>query len=132
MATISAYDGLTMAERVAKSIDPAAIEAMRRDEAARANAERIQDLRHIVFRNAARGRRNIEDLTNQADAASLLVAVGNQADGFAVLGILRIAIEKRWSQVVKAGIRYFGEHPVAARIQELWDLTLTTDRRAAV
>ncbi|WP_163713131.1 hypothetical protein [Mycobacterium timonense] len=131
MATISARDGLTMAERVAKSVDPAAVEAMHRDEAARANEERIKVLRHIVFRNAARGRCDIEGLRNEADAARLLVSVGDQADGFAVLGILRVAIDNRWRQVVKAGIRYFGEHPVAARIQELWDITLTT-RHSAV
>jgi hypothetical protein len=42
---------------------------------------------------------------------------------------VRKAIDRRWSNVVQAGICYFCEHPVAQRIQELWNLT--TGRGAA-
>ena len=110
-------------DRVAKRVDWADIERRRRDEAARATADRIAELRHIVFRNAARGNREIEDLTNEPDAARLLIRASGSADGFAVLAILRVAIDNRWGDVVKAGIRHFGEHPVAGRTQELWNLT---------
>lgn len=127
---ISAKDtwlGMSLMERVARNIDHAAIEAQRRHEAARATAQRIAHLRHIVFRNAAHNR-DIEDLKNEADAARLLIRASQSADGFAVLGILRVAIDQRWRDVIRAGIRYFDEHPVATHIQELWHLT--TDRSA--
>jgi hypothetical protein len=124
---ISANDtrrsGLTIVDRAAMNVDRAAVKRHEREQAARATAERIKVLRHIVFRNAARGNREIEDLTNEPDAARLLIRASVSADGFAVLGILRVAIDNRWGDVVNAGIRYFGEHPVAERIQELWNLT---------
>jgi hypothetical protein len=110
------------------NVDHAAVEAMRRNEAARAVAERIEVLRHIVFHNAARGNREIEDLTQEPEAARLLIRASASADGRMVLGILRVAIDNRWGDVVKAGARHFGEHPVAERIHELW--TLTKDRAA--
>lgn len=118
----------TIVDRAAKRVDWADVERRRRDEAARATADRIAELRHIVFSNAARGNRQIEALTTEADAARLLIAAGNSFDGFLVLAIVRVAIDNRWSDVVKAGVRYFGEHPVAARIHELWNLT--ADRSA--
>jgi hypothetical protein len=108
-------------DRAAKRIDWAAVERLRRDEAARARTERIAQLRHIVFRNAAGGR-NLRALTTEADAAQLLISAGNSADGFLVLAIVKVAIENRWPAVVQAGRRFFGEHPVADRLQELWDL----------
>ncbi|MGV0603934.1 hypothetical protein [Mycolicibacterium sp. XJ1904] len=113
-------------DRATKRVDWAEVEQQRRDEAARARTERIAQLRHIVFRNAARGHCDIEDLTNEPDAGRLLISAGNSADGFQVLAIVQVAIGKRWGDVVKAGARHFGEHPVAARIRELWNLT--TDR----
>lgn len=112
-------------DRAAKRVDWADVERRRRDEAARARTERIAQLRHIMFRNAVRGG-HVEDLRTEADAARLLTSAGNCADGFTVLAIVQVAIDNRWSDVVKAGARYFGEHPVAARIHELWNLT--TDR----
>lgn len=81
-----------------------------------------------MFRNAARGRGDI-DIADESAAARYLICASQSADGFAVLAILQIAIDHRWSDVVQAGIRHFGEHPVAARIQELWNLT--TGRTAA-
>lgn len=115
-------------DRAAKHVDWAEDERRRRDEAARARTERIAQLRHIVFRNAARGNRDIEALTTEADAARLLISAGTNADGFQILAIVQVAIDSRWGEVVKAGVRYFDEHPVATRIQELWHLT--TDRSA--
>lgn len=109
-------------DRVRMKIDPSVVERDRRERAARETAERIATLRHIVFRNAA-SNRNVQALTKEAATARLLTSAGNSADGFLVLGILRVAIDKRWHAVVLAGIRYFGEHPVADRLQELWDLT---------
>lgn len=123
VVTISTRDGLTILERAAKSVDRAAQARAKKAEDARVATERTKVLRHIVFRNSARGRRDIEGLTNEVDAARLLASASDQADGFAVLGILRVAIDHRWHRVVQAGIRYFGGHPVAARIQELWNLT---------
>lgn len=111
------------------NIDHAVIEITRRADAERATAERIETLRHIVFRNAIRGNGLIDGLSDEPAAARLLITASNQADGFAVLAIVRKAIDRRWSNVVQAGIRYFGEHPVAQRIQELW--SLTTGRGAA-
>ncbi|MCV7087365.1 hypothetical protein [Mycolicibacter hiberniae] len=119
--TISARR-LTIFERAAMNIDREAVEATRRSEAKRRTAERVAQLRHIVMRNAGHNR-DIEDLKNEADAARLLICASNNADGFAVLGILRVAIDERWRDVVQAGIRHFDEHPVAAHIQELWNLT---------
>ena len=119
----SARDGLTIVERAVRNVDWADVERRHRDEAARATTQRIAQLRHIVFRNAARGRRDIEDIANEPAAARYLICASQSADGFAVLAILQVAIDHRWGDVVQAGIRYFGEHPVAARIQELWNLT---------
>ncbi|WP_156744481.1 hypothetical protein [Mycobacterium sp. E740] len=113
---------LTLVERAATNIDHAAIEAQRRYQAARATVERVAALRHTVFRNAVRNR-DIEDLKNEANAARLLIRASQSADGFAILGILRVAIDNRWGDVVRAGIHYFGEHPVAGRLPELWSLT---------
>ncbi len=128
---ISANDtrrsGLTIVDLAAMNVDHAAVKRHEREQAARATAERTKVLRHIVFRNAARSNREIEALSTEADAARLLISAGNNADGFQVLAIVQVAVDSRWSEVVKAGVRYFGEHPVAARIQELWDLT--TDRK---
>jgi hypothetical protein len=114
---------MTILERCTASVDRAAVERAEKERVARETAERIATLRHIVFRNAALGRLDIEGLTNEPAAARLLTSAGNNADGLAVLGILRVAIDHRWDQVVQAGVRYFGEHPVAARIQDLWNLT---------
>ena len=113
---------MPIVERVAKKIDRAAVQRMQLMEAARATEERIAVLRHIAFRNATYGR-DVEALRNEAEAARLLISASNDAHSFLVLGILRVAIDNRWNQVVQAGIRHFGEHPVSDRIQELWDLT---------
>ena len=59
VAMISAKDGwleMTIVERVARNIDHAAVQRMQQDEAARATTQRIAQLRHIVFRNAAHNR----------------------------------------------------------------------------
>lgn len=117
-----------LVDRATKRVDWAAVERQRRVDAARVKTERIAELRHIVFHNAARGVRDIESLASESDAAHMLISASNQALGFYVLAIVRVAVDNRWHQVVRAGIRYFGEHPVAARIQELWNLT--TDRAA--
>ncbi|KWX19723.1 hypothetical protein AFM11_34335 [Mycolicibacterium wolinskyi] len=126
MVTINARDGLTILDRAARNVNHAAVEAHRRDEAARATSERINVLRHIVFRNSTRGHRSVAALTSEPAAARLLVSASNSADGFLVLAIVRVAIDNRWGDVVNAGVRYFEafeEHPIAARIQELWNLT---------
>lgn len=115
-------------------VDRAAVEHAERNRAARANAERIQELRGIVFRNAAHDH-DVDALTNQAAAARMLASARSTEDNFLILGIVRVAIDNRWHQVVQAGIRHFqkhrhfSDHPVSARIQELWDLT--TGRGAA-
>lgn len=113
---------MTIVERVAKSVNREAVRRMREIEAPRATAERIAVLRQIVFRNAAQSR-DLQALATEPEAAQLLISASNSADSFLVLGILHAAVDKRWAQVVQAGIRYFGEHPVADRLQELWDLT---------
>jgi hypothetical protein len=53
----------------------------------RAAAERIAVLRHIVLRNAAHDR-GVEVLTNEPDAARLLILASNSAYSFLVLGSL--------------------------------------------
>jgi hypothetical protein len=121
---------LTLPERAARNVDWATVEAARRNQAERRTVERIAELRHIVFRNATRGNGDVAALTNEPAAARLLTSAGNSADGFQVLAIVQVAIDNRWGDVVKAGARYFGEHPVAARIQELWNLTQATGRTA--
>lgn len=118
----------TLVERAAKRVDWAAVEAGRRDEAARATAARIKALRRIVFGNAAHGRSDVAATRTEPAAAELLVAAGKSADSRLVLAILQKAIDNRWDHVVRAGIRYFGDHPVADRIHELWNLT--ADRNA--
>jgi hypothetical protein len=121
----------TIIDRAKKNyrVDPATAQRIKRDRVARETAERIAVLRRIVFRNAARNR-DVAALRSEPDAARLLASASNQADSFLVLAILHTAIDNRWNHVVRAGIRYFGDHPVAARVQELWDLTLTADRTA--
>ncbi|MGV0740328.1 hypothetical protein ABQF35_28615 [Mycobacterium syngnathidarum] len=115
--------GISIVEWAARNVDHAVIEANRQDEAARATTERIKSLRHIVFRDAVRGNREIEALRNEPAAARLIIRASESADHRAVLGILQVAIDNRWSDVVKGGTRYFGESPIAALIQELWNLT---------
>ncbi|MDF3342098.1 hypothetical protein P3H80_32075 [Mycolicibacterium septicum] len=45
--------------------------------------------------------------------------------------ILRVAVDNRWGSVVNAFINYWaGEHPIGDTVEELWNLTLTTDRTA--
>lgn len=119
--------GVSTREWVTRNIDLAAVELAERKRIARETAERVATLRHIVFRNAA-SNRNVVALKNESAAARLLISAGNSADGLQVLAIVQLAIDNRWHSVTQAGIRYFGEHPVADRIQELWDLT--TDRSA--
>jgi hypothetical protein len=116
-------------EWTARNVDRAGVERAERKRAARANEERIATLRHIVFRNA-KPNRDVAALTNEPAAARLLISAGNSADGFQVLAIVRVAIDNRWHSVVQAGVRYFGEHPVADRIQELWQLTHPAGRSA--
>ncbi|MDO3636406.1 hypothetical protein [Mycolicibacterium arseniciresistens] len=125
MATISTADkrsGLTIVHRVARNIDQEAKQRMLAIEAARATAERIAALRQNIFRNAAYTR-DLQAVETEPEAARLLISASDSADNFLVLGILRMAIDKRWNQVVQAGIRHFGEHPTSAAIQELWHLT---------
>jgi hypothetical protein len=109
--------------------DPATAQRIERDRVARETAQRIAVLRRIVFRNAAHNR-GVAGLKNEHAAAELLTSASNNADSFLVLGILQMAVDHRWKEVVRAGIRHFGDHPVSARIQELWELTITTDRSA--
>lgn len=128
MATISANTaqprppGVSTLDWVTRNIDRAAVERADRKRVARETAERIATLHHIVFRNAV-SNRNVEALKNEPAASRLLISAGNSADGFQVLAIVRVAIDNRWHSAVQAGVRYFGEHPVADRIQELWNLT---------
>lgn len=110
-------------------LDPATAARIERQRIARENAERIAVLRRIVFRNAARNS-HLEALTNEHAAANLLSSAGDGADGFLVLAVAQVAIDNRWNSVVQAGICYFGDHPVAARLRELWNLTQITDRAA--
>lgn len=119
----STRDGLTIVERAARNIDHAAIEAKRRDEAAQATTERIKTLRDVAFRNASRGNREIAALTNEPAAAELLIRASENFDRRMVLEILKVAVDNQWGDVVRAGIRYFGEQPVAGHIHELWNLT---------
>lgn len=128
MVTISVRDGLTLVDRAAKNVDWSAVERQKRAEAARAREARIVELRHNIFCDAARGNRDINALTDQPAAARLLIAAGNNADSFQVLAIVRVAIDNQWPSVVQAGVCYFGDHPVADRIQELWRLTHSTGR----
>lgn len=126
VATINAERPLFrthLVDRVTKNIDWETVERAKQAEAARRTVERIAELRHIVFRNATRSHRGIEALTNEPAAARLLISASRSADSRLVLGILQVAMDNRWGDVVKAGTRYFREHPVAARIRELWDLT---------
>lgn len=118
-----------LVDRAARRVDWAAVERAKQAEAARRRVERIAELRHIVFYNASRGNRDVDTLTDEPAAARLLISARNSADGRLVLAILQVAIDHRWGDVVKAAARYFGEHPVAGRIDELWQLT-TTDRAA--
>lgn len=111
------------------NVDRAAVERAEEARAARETAERIATLRHNIFRNAENSR-NVDALTNESAAARLLISASDQALSFLVLGILRVAIDNRWSAVVRAGIKHFDDHPTAAAIQELWDLTLATGRSA--
>jgi hypothetical protein len=113
---------MTIVDRCKTRVDPAAVERLEMDRVAHANADRVRFLRHIVFHNAEYGR-DVQALTNEPEAAQLLITASIDADSFMVLGIVRVSIDNRWSEVVRAGIRHFGDHPVSARIHELWDLT---------
>jgi hypothetical protein len=90
VATISTKDtppATTIMERRKARIDPLAMERLEKHRVERAAAERIAVLRHIVLRNAAHDR-GVEVLTNEPDAARLLILASNSAYSFLVLGSL--------------------------------------------
>ena len=120
----------TLVERAAKRVDWAAVEAQRRDEAARASVDRINVLRDKVFADAARYAAGLNEtaLRNERSAAELLLSASQQGNSRLVLAIVYAAIDKRWEEIVRAGICHFGDQPVAHRIEELWNLT--ADRAA--
>lgn len=125
---IGARDPRTLFERAGGKGNPAEVERTKREQTARTTAERIEALRHTLFSDSERNTVTIEDLTNGLDAVQLLISAHERADVRLVLGILRVAIGNRWGDVVNAGVHCF-EPPVAASIQELWNLT--TSRAAA-
>ncbi len=126
--TIEQGRRLTLVERAARNVDHAAVEARCRAEAEHATVERIKTLRRILFHDAPRSDRLIDDLTTEASAVQLLRQAHDQAHDRLVLGIVEVAIDERWGDVVKAGTRHFGSDRTAALVEELW--TLTTGRDA--
>lgn len=117
MVTISAPDRrLTLLERAERNADHAAIAARRRDEAARARAERFEALRHNVFRDVNRGSRYVDE----PDAARALIMAHKSADSRAVLRILQVAIDNQWHDVFRAGIRHFRDSATALHLREIW------------
>ncbi|WP_133057954.1 hypothetical protein [Mycolicibacterium vulneris] len=118
---------LPLVKRVAMNVDRAAVQRAEQERAAQATAERIAFLYGRLFGNVSLG--SIAAGLRAEDAA--LQAFGgavDQANNLLQVEILRVAIDKRWTSVVKAFIKiYDGEHPIAATVQELWNLT---NRRA--
>jgi hypothetical protein len=86
------------------------------------STERVAHLRHTIFRNTPRNR-TVDALTNEPDAARLLISARNQAYHDLIRSILAKAIDNRWELVVRAIIKHFDDHPLAPPIQELWNLT---------
>lgn len=103
----------TLIERAEMNVDSAAVERRRREAAVRARAERIETLRRVLFQDACRGQRDIESLTNEAAAARVLVSAHKSAHDRLVLAILQVAIDNRWSDVVRAGARHFAFNRMA-------------------
>lgn len=119
-----------MAERVAKNVDPAAVEVMRRAEAARRNAERSDFLYGRLFGNV-QPNRDVASLRTEDQAREMFRLALENANNLLQVEILRVAVDKRWPSIVTAFIKVWdGEHPIADTVRELWNLTLTTGRSA--
>jgi hypothetical protein len=102
------------------NVDRAAVQRGEQERAARVTEERIDALYSRLFRGvvpnlavaALRTENAALDLFRSADSNLLQVE------------ILRVAVDNRWTFVVEAFIKVWdGEHPIAATVQELWNLT---------
>lgn len=123
MAAISANgagSGLTVLERAAMKVDRAAVERGERDRTARATAERIEFLYSRLFQNVVVNRDVARLRTENAAREMFRFATSNLEQ----VEILRVAIDNRWTSVVRAFIKVWDdEHPISDTVQELWDLT---------
>lgn len=116
-----------MLDRVKAKIDPAAVRRIEQERAAQATAERIKFLYGRLFGHVSRGS-IVTGLRTEDAALKAFGGAVDQANNLLQVEILRVAVDKRWASVVKAFIKVWdGEHPIAATVQELWNLT---NRRA--
>jgi hypothetical protein len=117
-------------DRAAKRVDWAAAERAEKAESERAAAERRE---HLYFRlfGSVRGNRLVEALRSEAEARELFKKAILNADVDLQIQILRVAVDNRWHAVVTAFIKQWtDEHGIAATVEELWSLILTTGRAA--
>lgn len=108
------------------NVDHEVLAFKQRERAKRAAEERIGHLRRMLFEGA--NRVTAYGLTDEAAAAAALIRAHNCADSLLVLGVLRVAIDNRWDEVVRAGIRHFGEDVIATHLREIHDYGRNTDR----
>lgn len=121
---------MTMADWAAKNVDPAAVEVMRRAEAARATAERVDFLYGRLFGNV-QPNRDVACLRTEDQAREMFGVALENANNLLQVEILRVAVDNRWPSIVTAFIKIWdGEHPIADTVRELWSLTLKTGRSA--
>lgn len=122
---------LTITDRAARNVDWAAVQRARKAKDARAAVERREFLYGRLFGNAGAGGRDVAALRSEHEARELFSRALSNFDNRLQLQVLRVAVDNRWHAVVSAFIKVWaGEHPIADTVQELWTLTLTTDRAA--
>lgn len=103
--------------------DRAAVKRAKQDRAARATAERITFLYSCLFGNVVPGR-DVAALRTENTAREMLATAVGSANNLRQVEILRVAVDNRWASVIEAFIKVWdGEHPIAATVQELWNLT---------
>jgi hypothetical protein len=114
---------LPLVERVAMNVDRAAVQRDEQERAAQATAERVKFLYGRLFGHVSRGS-GVAALRTEDAALKAFGGAVDQANNLLQVEILRVAVDNRWASVVQAFIKVWdGEHPIAATVEELWNLT---------
>jgi len=111
---------MTVVERCMAKVDHEAVKRAEQDRAAQATAERIKFLYSRLFGKVVHNRVAAALHTENAARELLQSADSNLMQ----VEILRVAVDNRWASVVEAFVKVWdGKHPIAATVQELWNLT---------
>lgn len=127
---VSARDGLTIIERARRNVDWAAVERAKKAEDARAAVERREFLYGRLFDSAGDPGTDVAGLRSESEAQELFSRAIASFDSPLQIKVLHVAVDNRWTSIVRGFGKVWDGHPIADTVQELWNLTLTTDRPA--